>query len=127
REPPGAAAVAPAHLQGVAKAARRDHADLRTAPLEQRVGADRGAVHDRADRGRAAQRREAVGEADRLVAAARRHLGGTEAAARGIEPEQVGEGAADVDADDDIAAHDAARSFAVAASSSEPSSRSTTL
>ena len=54
---PGAAAVAPAHLQHVAEAARGDDADLRAAPLQQRVGADGGAVHDRADAGGAAERR----------------------------------------------------------------------
>ena len=53
--------------------------------------------------GGAAERVEAVEEALRLVAAARRHLGGAEAAGRRIEQEQVGEGAADIDADDDAA------------------------
>ena len=53
---PGAAAVAAAHFQHVAKAARGDDADLRPAPLQQRVGADGGAVHDRVDRGSAAER-----------------------------------------------------------------------
>ena len=46
---PGAAAVAPAHFQYVAKAARGDDADLRPAAFEQGVGADGGAVHDRVD------------------------------------------------------------------------------
>src|SRR5215470_17601003 len=120
------AAIAPPHLQRVAEAARRDHADLRPAPLEQRVGTDRGAVHDAAAGGGSAERREAIGKTDRLVAAARRHLRGAEAAARGVEPEKVGEGAADVDADDDAVTHVAARSAAVPSSSTAPSSRSTT-
>ena len=96
---PGAAPVAPAHLQHVAEAARRDDADLRPAPLQQRVGADGRAVHDRSLR-RAADRAQAVEEALRLVAAPRRHLGGRERARRGIEAEQVGERAADIDPDD---------------------------
>ncbi len=78
--------------------------------------------------GSAAERIEAVEKALRLVAAARRHLRGAEAAGRRIEQEQVGEGAADIDADDDAAlAHGPARAFAVASASSEPSPRSTTL
>ena len=96
---PGAAAIAAAHFEHVAKAARRDDADLRPAPLQQRVGADRGAVHDRALRG-AADRGEAVEKALRLVAAPRGHLRGRERARGGVEAEQVGERAADVDPDD---------------------------
>ena len=80
------------------------------------------------DRRGAAERAQAVEEALRLVAAARRHLGGAEAAGRRVEQEQVGEGAADIDADDDATlAHGVARAFAVASASSEPSPRSTTL
>ena len=87
-------------------------------------------MHDRVDRGGAAERIEAVEEALRLVAAPRRHLRGAEAAVRRIEQEQVGERAADIDPDDDVAIAHAgvpARAFAVASASSEPSSRSTTL
>ena len=98
-QPPGAAPVAAAHLQHVAETARCDDADLRAAPLQQRVGADRGAMHDRALRG-AADRGEAVEEALRLVAAPRGHLRGRERARGRIEAEQVGERAADVDPDD---------------------------
>ena len=73
--------------------------DLLPAPFEQRVGADRGAVHDRALRC-AANGAQAVEEALRLVAAPRRHLGGGERARGRIEAEQVGERAPDVDPDD---------------------------
>ena len=66
---PGAAAVAPAHFEHVAKAARGDDADLRAAPFEQRVGADRGAVHDRA---RLPQRRRALSGRSRNPAPRRR-------------------------------------------------------
>ena len=100
------------------------------APFEQGVGADGGAVHDRVERAGAAERIEAVHEPLRFVAAPRRHLRGAEAAVRGVEQEQVGEGAADVDPDDDVGIAHAgvpARAFAVASASRVPSSRSTTL
>jgi hypothetical protein len=45
-ETPGVRSVAAAHLQRVAKAARGDEAELRALALKQRVGADRGAMHD---------------------------------------------------------------------------------
>src|SRR6266700_2297812 len=98
----------------VAKTARRDDADPGAAPLQQRVGADRGAVNDRSLRD-IADRREAVEKTLRLVAAPRGHFRGGEAACRRIEPEQVRERAADVDADND--AH--ARALSVAAASTE--------
>ena len=72
------------------------------------------------ERAGAAERVEAVHEPLRLVAAPRRHLRGAEAAVRGIEQEQVGEGAADVDPDDDVGIAHAgvpARAFAVASAS----------
>ena len=79
---PGLAAIAPAHLQHVAEAARGDDADARPAPLQQRIGADRGAVDDRAEVRDLAERVEPLHEAGRLVAALRRHLGGAESCAR---------------------------------------------
>ena len=127
---PGARAVAPAHLEDVAEAARRDDADLRPAPFQERIGADGGAVHDRADGGHAAERAQAVEEALRLVAATRGHLGGAEYPRRRIEQEQVGEGSADVDADDcarPAHAEVRPRAAAVASASGDRSSRSTTL
>src|SRR2546426_9078431 len=127
---PGAAAVPSAHFEHVAKAARGDDADPGAATLEQRVGADGGAVHDRIDGGTAAERFQAIQKALRLVAAMRRHLCGEEPAGRRIQQEQIGEGPADVDPDDDAATVHAgvpARAFTVASASSEPSSRSTTL
>ena len=48
-ETPGARPIAAAHLQDVAKAAGRDHADPRALTLQQRVGAHRRAMHDRAE------------------------------------------------------------------------------
>ena len=100
---PGLAAVAPAHLQHVAEAAGGDHADARAAPFQQRVGADRGAVHDRAEAFDVSQGLQALQKARRLVAAVRRHFGDAEAARRLVETKQIGEGAADVDADGRLA------------------------
>src|SRR3546814_4440004 len=48
---PGGGAVAAAHLQHVAEPGCGDDAGRGPAPLQQRVGADRGAVHHRGDRG----------------------------------------------------------------------------
>ena len=48
--------------------------------------------------------RKPLQEAGGLVAAVRRHLGGAERARCLVEQEQVGEGAADIDADDRLAA-----------------------
>jgi hypothetical protein len=127
---PGAATIAPAHFEDVAKAARRDDADLRPAAFEQGVGADRGTVNDRVQRPGAAQRIEAVQEPLRFVAAPRVYLRGAEASIRGVEQEQVGERATDVDPNDDIAIAHAgvpARAFMVASASRVPLSRSTTL
>ncbi len=85
-------------------------------------------MDDRAHAGCAAESGEAVEEARRLVATPRRNLGGAELALRRIQQEQVGEGAADVDPDDDaVGGHVLARAFAVASSSGVPFSRSTTL
>ena len=98
---PGAAAVAAAHLQRVAKPARGDDADFRPAPFQQRVGADRGAMHDRLHARRAAQRRSPL----RNPSASSPRRDGTfaraERAASGIQQEQVGERAADIDPDND--------------------------
>ena len=84
------------------KPARRDQADARALALEQRVGADRRAVHDGAeirDRGRA--RRRPVDEADApRRRGARAPWRSRSVAVALVEPEEVGEGAADVDADD---------------------------
>ena len=43
---PGMAAIPPAHFEHIAKTPRSDDANLGAAPLEQRVRADRRAVHD---------------------------------------------------------------------------------
>ena len=97
---PGPPPVAAAHLQHVAEAAGGDDADLGTAALEQRIGADGGAVHDRAYGVDIAERAQALHEAQGFVTAAGRDLGGAEAPGRLVEQEQIREGAADVDADD---------------------------
>ena len=82
---PGLPAVAAAHFQHVAKAARGDHADPRAAPFQQRVGADGGAVHDRAEALDGAEREQALQKTGRFIAALRRHLGDAEGARHVIE------------------------------------------
>ena len=127
---PGAAAVPSAHFEHVAKAARGDDADRGAATLEQRVGADGGAMHDRVNGRGAAEHCQPVQKTLRLVAAMRRHLGGQESTGRRIQQKEIRKGAADIDSDDDAARAHAgfpARAFVVAPASSEPSSRSTTL
>ena len=66
---PGLPPIPPAHFQCVAEATRRDDADLRTAALQQRVGADGRAVHDGIHASGTAQRIQAIEKTDRLVAA----------------------------------------------------------
>jgi hypothetical protein len=98
---PGLGAVAAAHLQHVAETARGDDAGARHLAFEQRVGADRGAVHDGGDgRGRIGHARHAVHEAARFLAARGGHLDDARRAVGLVEHEEVGEGAADIDADD---------------------------
>ena len=95
---------APAELEHVAKAARRDQADGRDLALEHRVGRRRRAVHDRVERRRVDAGRVERGEhAEGLVVDRRRHLGDAHLAGRGVDDDQVGEGAADVDAGDPLA------------------------
>ena len=112
--------VAAAHLQHVAKAARGDDADARALALQQRVGADRGAVHDRADAGR---RRPARSRPFMKPRASSPRCDGTLAVRNVrvcfVEQEQVGEGAADVDADDQPCRSCPARAHAVASASSD--------
>src|SRR5262249_45780449 len=78
--------------------------------LQQRVGADRRAVHDRRQRFHRPARGDPVEKAERLIAARRRHLVRAAGAGGFVEEEQIGERAADIDADDDIGlrAHSAA-------------------
>jgi hypothetical protein len=61
------AAVPPAHFEHIAKTPRSDDANLGAAPLEQRVRADRRAVHDRGDCRNPAERFQAIQETLRLV------------------------------------------------------------
>jgi hypothetical protein len=97
---PGVAAVAPAHLQHVAEAARGDEPDAPALALQQGIGADRRAVHDRAKALRCVEALQPGEEADRLVPAVRRHLGRAEGAGSLVVEEEVGERATDIHADD---------------------------
>ena len=97
----GRAGAAP-ELQHVAEAARGDQPGPGALALEQRVGRRRRAVDERLDlAGRDASFGERREHALRLVPRRGRHLGGPDGAGRLVEQHEVGEGAADVDADDD--------------------------
>ena len=85
------------------KPSRRDQRHPGALALEQRVGRDRRAVHDLRDVVDAERRRarcalQAVGDALAVVVGRRQHLGAQHAALR-VQEHEVGEGAADVDAD----------------------------
>src|SRR3546814_8721251 len=89
-------AVAAAHLQHVAEPGCGDDAGRGPAPLQQRVGADRGAVHHRGDRGDPVDPRLDPGEeALGLVRTGRRDLADLGAAGDLVEDEDVGEGPAE--------------------------------
>ncbi len=96
-ERPGSAAK----LEDVTETLGRDQADPGDLALEQRIRRRRRPVHDGADLGK---RRAGLGErienAKGLVLDGRRHLGDTNFAALLVEQDEVGEGAADIDADD---------------------------
>ena len=91
-----------ADLEHIAKAPGRDQRRLGIAALEQRVGGDRGPVDHGADRGRIdAGAGDRVHHPDRRILGRGQHLGLADLLG-GIGPrvprEQVGEGAADIDA-----------------------------
>ena len=93
-----------AHLQDVAEAARGDQAEARAAALDQGVGDQRGAVDDVADVGErqaggAQQLGEAFQRADGWVVRRGQALVQADFVAFRIQQYEVGEGAADVEAD----------------------------
>ena len=93
---------AAAELDDVAEAARGDHAGHRQPPLEHGVGRRRGAMDDQVDRlDREGGGVERGDHAMRLVVDGGRRLGDADLAVAAIDEDQVGEGAADVDAGDD--------------------------
>src|SRR5947208_8294699 len=93
-------AVAPPHLDHVAKTLGRDDPDATALALDERVGGDRSAVHDRVEVSGASELPEPVEEADRLIAAVRRNFGDAQIARRLVVAKEIRERAADVDADD---------------------------
>ncbi|MDQ1078997.1 hypothetical protein QE401_001523 [Pseudoroseomonas cervicalis] len=97
-EAPGVEAVAAAHLQHVTEAARGDQPDLRALALQQRIGADGGAMHHGGELRHGAEALQPFQETHRLIAAVGWHLGGAEASRRLVIAEEIGEGAADIDA-----------------------------
>src|SRR5262249_37316780 len=93
------------------------------------IGGNRRAMHDRRDGAHTADRVQPVEKTLRFVAAMRGHFGDAEAARGRIEQEQIGERAADVDADDRARHGHAlvpARAAAAVCASSEPSAPTTT-
>ena len=91
---------APAELQRVAKAPRGDEGAAHPLALQHGVGADGGAVDHRLEfLRRLAERGEAGHEAVRLVGRRGRYLGDAHGARGRIDQQQVGEGAADIDAE----------------------------
>ena len=101
----GLRARAAAELDDIAKAARGDHAGARKPALQHGVGGGRGAVDDEVDvAGAEAGFAERSNHAEGLVVGSGRHLGDANAAAVAcVDQDQVGEGAADIDAGDDAA------------------------
>jgi hypothetical protein len=90
-----------AELEDVAEALRRDQADARDLALEHGVGRRRRAVHDGIERSRLDLGRVERGEdPEGLVVDGGRHLGEADLAGRVVDEDEVGEGAADVDARD---------------------------
>lgn len=126
---PGVEPVAAAHFQHVAEARRGDERGARALALQKRVGADGRAVDDGAERRDRPEAPQPFEEAHGLVAAVRGHLGRLETPRIRVVVEQVGEGPADIDADDgggagfDMRVHAAApsRSWRVALVSRLPS------
>ncbi len=92
---------AAAELEDVAKAARGDQADARDLAIEQRVRRRRRAMHDGAQRREVGTDLRQRGEhPEGLVLHSRRHLGYADVATLLVKQDEVGEGAADIDADD---------------------------
>ena len=129
-ESPGLPAIATAHLEHVTEPACRDEADARAFAFEQRIGAHRRAVHDRAELRERPEGLQAFEEPDGFVAAVRRDFRSTKPGCILVVIEQVREGPAYVHADD--LPHDGVHAAApflratVALSSTSPLSLTTT-
>jgi len=126
---PGVGPVAAAHFERVAESRRGDDADLRALAFQQRVGADSGAVNDRTETSNRSEPVQALDESCRFVAAIGRHFRGRELPRGLVEKRKIGEGTADIDANQclELAGHAglAARRRAVAPSSRLPSALTT--
>ncbi len=105
RQAPGFGAIAAAHFQHVAEALGGDQPDARNLPFEQRIGADRRAMHDGAEISDPAEHLETVKETHGLIAAIGRHFRGAKLARFAIHQEEIGEGAADIDTNDARTTH----------------------
>ncbi len=105
----------PPQLEHVAEAGRRQQRAARALPFEHRVRGDRRRVHDLRDaRGRRPgllqQLEDALDDAARVVVGRRQHLLRAQRAV-GAEQDDVGERAADVDADPVAVSHGASQSL----------------
>ena len=103
-------------LQDVAKTAGDDQRGARAAPLDERIRRERGAVHDLAYRGtrNAVPRQQlvhAVQHAGGEIVGAGQHLAGHHATGRSLQQHEIGERAADVDAQDAASALPEARAL----------------
>jgi hypothetical protein len=105
-QPPGMAAISAAHFQDIAKASGGDHAKLRTFSLQQRIGANRRAMHHRRHASRPAKRAKAREKTGSLISALAWYFRSLEARLCRIKQEQIGEGTTDINADN-RAIHDA--------------------
>ena len=109
---PGLGPVAPAHFQHIPKAASGDDAGARHFAFQQRVGPDRGPVHDGGDAGRrVGHAGHAVHETPRFLATRGGHLDDARAATGFIQHKQIGEGAAHIHSDDQTTSSTHAPSF----------------
>jgi hypothetical protein len=105
-KPPGVAAISAAHFQHIAKASRGDHAKLGTLPFQQRIGANRRAMHHRSHARRATKRAQAREKAGSLITALAWYFRSLEAPSHRIKQEKIRKGATDINANN-RAAHDA--------------------
>ena len=98
--PVGIGASAAPQLQHIAKASRGNQPAARALALKHGIGGDRRAVDQCSYRREIGFEHGQPGDkADRLIFGGRGHLGDAKHAARRIERQQVGEGAADVNPD----------------------------
>ena len=105
-KPPGVAAISAAHFKHIAKASGGDNAKLGTFSFQQRIGANRCAMHHRRHAASTTKRAQACEKAGSLIATLAWYFRGLKAPRRRIEQEKIREGATDINADN-CTTHDA--------------------